>query len=156
MLVALHTYAIATQATNRFLWQDSHLLVTEQLSVHSEGDVVVGNSLIGVMLVAGGRSCLPITARVASRVASVIAMAGSAEVAATAEQTQLVNQNLGAILLLARFFVIPGTGLDLAFDEELSPFLHVVANDLCRAVECDEVVPFSLVSPVAVAVLLPV
>jgi hypothetical protein len=47
MLVALHTYAIATQATNRFLWQDSHLLVTEQLSVHSEWDVIVGDALIG-------------------------------------------------------------------------------------------------------------
>jgi hypothetical protein len=62
MLVTLHTYAIATQATNRFLWQDSHLLVTEQLSVHSERDVVVRNALVGVILIAGGRSCLPIYA----------------------------------------------------------------------------------------------
>ena len=28
--VALHAYAIATQATNQLLWQDSHLQETEQ------------------------------------------------------------------------------------------------------------------------------
>lgn len=36
--VALHAYAIATQATSLFLWQDFHLQDTEQLSNHSEGD----------------------------------------------------------------------------------------------------------------------
>lgn len=45
MSVTLHTYAIATQATNRFLWQDSHLLVTEQLSVHSKGFAVVATEI---------------------------------------------------------------------------------------------------------------
>ena len=121
-----------------------------------ERNVVVRNALVGVILIAGGRSCLPIAARVAARVASAIAVAGSAGVTATAEKAQFVNQNLGAVLVLARVFVIPRTSLDLAFDEDLSPFLHVVANDLCRAIECDEVVPFRFVSPVALAIFLPV
>ena len=38
----LHAYAITTQATNKFLWQDFHLQVTEQLSVHSERNILVG------------------------------------------------------------------------------------------------------------------
>jgi hypothetical protein len=52
-------------------------------------------------------------------------MVGRARFAATAQKTQLVDQNLRAIFLLARVFVIPGTTLDLAFDEELSPFLRL-------------------------------
>lgn len=38
--VTFHTYAIATQATNLFLRQDSRLLETEQLSNHSEGYLI--------------------------------------------------------------------------------------------------------------------
>jgi len=39
--VAIHVYAVATQATNRLLWQDSHLQVTEQQSNRSEWHVVI-------------------------------------------------------------------------------------------------------------------
>jgi len=35
--VTLHTYAIATQATNQLLWQDFHLQVTEQLLCAQNG-----------------------------------------------------------------------------------------------------------------------
>lgn len=48
--VTLHAYAIATQATNRFLWQDSHLQETEQLAMRSERDVIVADALIRVLL----------------------------------------------------------------------------------------------------------
>lgn len=53
--VALHTYAIATQATNRLLRQDSHLQETEQLSVHSKRNVVVCDALFRVVGSATGR-----------------------------------------------------------------------------------------------------
>ncbi len=53
---------------------------------------------------------------------------------------------------LAGFFVVPGPGLDLAFDVELGAFFDVVADDLGGAVEGDEVVPLGLVGPVALGV----
>ncbi len=52
--------------------------------------------------------------------------------------------------------VVPGAGLDLAFDEELGAFFDVVADDLGGALEADDIVPLGLVGPVALRVLLPV
>lgn len=48
--VAIHAYAIATQATNQLLWQDFHLQVTEQLPMRSERDIVVRDALVGVLV----------------------------------------------------------------------------------------------------------
>src|SRR6266700_6875820 len=74
----------------------------------------------------------------------------------TAQQCEIVNENFGPILLLARFPVIPSAGLDLALDQKLRAFPHIIANDLGGAVECDEVVPLRPVLPVSLAVLLAV
>ena len=43
--------------------------------------------------------------------------------------------------------VIPGTGLDLALDEDLRALLDVVADDFRGALEADEVVPLGLCRP---------
>ncbi len=87
-----------------------------------------------------------------------VAAAGGLAAAAArlAEQRQLVDEDLGAVLLLAGLLVVPGAGLDLAFDEDLRAFLDVVAHDLGGALEGDEVVPLGLVGPVAVLALLAV
>ena len=74
----------------------------------------------------------------------------------TAQQCEVINENFGPILLLARFAVIPCAGLDLALDQKLRAFPHIVANDLGGAVEGDEVVPLCPVLPVSLAILLAV
>src|SRR5258708_4348318 len=73
-----------------------------------------------------------------------------------AQQSEVVNENFGPILLLAGFPVIPRAGLDLALDQKLRAFPHIIANDLGGAVESDEVVPLRPVLPVSLAVLLAV
>jgi hypothetical protein len=74
----------------------------------------------------------------------------------TAQQGDVVNENFGPILLLARFPVIPGSGLDLALDQKLRALPHIVANDLGGAVESYKVVPLRPVLPVSLAILLAV
>src|SRR6266702_5081192 len=73
-----------------------------------------------------------------------------------AKQSEFVNENFGPILLLARFPVIPRAGMDLALDQKLRAFPHIIANDFSGAVESDEVVPLRPVLPVSLAVLLAV
>src|SRR6185312_10542961 len=82
--------------------------------------------------------------------------AGATAFAGLAEQGELVDQNLRAVLLLAGFLIVPGARLNLALDVELGALLYIVADDLGGAVEGDEVVPFGLVLPVALLIFLPV
>jgi len=52
--------------------------------------------------------------------------------------------------------VLPAIGGDLALDVELGALLHVVAHDLGGAVEGLQVVPFGVILPVALRILLAV
>src|SRR6202034_217264 len=72
------------------------------------------------------------------------------------EEGEFVAEDLGLILLLAAGLIVPGAGLNLAFDEDLRALFYVVADDLCGALEADDIVPFGLVGPVALGVFLPV
>src|ERR1700722_9079318 len=123
----------------------------------SEGNVVVGDSLVGVgILFMGGGTRPAKDFRVAARVAPAIAGASAFPTRNSAQQGQFIDQDFRAVLLFTGGLVVPGPSLNLALDEELSALLHIVADDLGRALEGDEAVPFGLVFPVAMAVLLPV
>src|SRR5580704_593093 len=101
-----------------------------------EGDVVVCDAGVGVVGLSGWG------AGVAGGVGlGVAAAAAFAATGAATEEGEFVDEDLGAVLFLAGFLVVPGAGLDLAFDEELGTLFDVVANDLGGAVEGDEVVP---------------
>jgi hypothetical protein len=117
-----------------------------------ERDVVVGNAYVGIV---GG----------VGRGALIVAGAGGFGVAAgggsfaarfAAKQGEFVAENLGFVFLFTAGLVVPGAGLDLAFDEELRSFFNVVADHLGGALETDYIVPFGFVRPVALSVLLPV
>ncbi len=114
-----------------------------------EGDVVVGDALVGVVGLGGGGAL-----RRSWRWRIGVAAAAFAAAAGLAEQGEFVDEDLGLVFLLAGLLVVPGAGLDLAFDEELCALLDVVADDLGGALEGDEVVPLGLVGPVALLILL--
>src|SRR5271170_5197373 len=122
-----------------------------------EGNVVVGDSLISVgILFMGGRTRPAKGVRVAARVSPAVAMAAVFPTGTAAQQGQFIDQDFRAVLPFTGGLVVPGPCLDLALDEELSALLHIVADDLGRALEGDKAVPFGLVFPVAMTVLLPV
>jgi hypothetical protein len=77
-------------------------------------------------------------------------------VRATAQQGQLVNQNLGTVSFLTGFLSSQDRVWILPSMKSWVPFFTSVANILGPAVEGDQVVPLCLIGPVSLAVLLPV
>src|SRR5580704_5408759 len=119
-----------------------------------EGDVVVGDADVGVVgLAAAGWGALVVAGGVGLGVA---AAGGPFATGLAAEQGELVDQDLSLVFLFAAGLVVPGAGLDLAFDEELRALLDVVADDLGGALKADQIVPFGLIGPVALGVFLAV
>src|SRR5580704_16990981 len=92
-----------------------------------EGDVVVGDALVGVVGLTGWRTLVE-AGRAGLGVAAAAAFAAATGCAA--EEGQFVDEDLSLVLLLAGLLVVPGAGLDLAFDEELGALLDVVSDDL--------------------------
>jgi hypothetical protein len=74
----------------------------------------------------------------------------------TAQEREVIHEDLGPILLLPGFPVIPRTSLNLSFDQDLRTFPYIVADDLGGAVERDKIVPLRPVLPVSLTVLLAV
>src|SRR5581483_5129408 len=72
-----------------------------------------------------------------------------------AQQHHVIDDDLGAVLLLTGFLVVPGIGAQPAFDIDLAAFLQVLAGDLSGALPGGDVVPLSAVLPVAVLVFEP-
>src|SRR5580704_311156 len=87
-----------------------------------EGDVVVGDALVGVVGLTGWRTLVE-----AGRAG--LGVAAAAAFGCAAEEGQFVDEDLSLVLLLAGLLVVPGAGLDLAFDEELGALLDVVSDD---------------------------
>jgi len=153
----------ARRKRSRKVWNSSSHAVLE-LSIGGdghdrklflEGDVVVGDAYVGVVgLAVAGRGALVVGGGAGFGVAATAGGAFAAGLAA--EQGEFVDEDLGLVFLFAAGLVVPGAGLDLAFDEELGALLDVVANDLGGALEADQVVPLGLVGPVALGVLLAV
>ena len=108
-----------------------------------EGDVVVGDARCRRSR-AGWLGCAGVAGGVGLGVAAAAAFARRR---LAAEEGEFVDEDLGPVFLLAGLLVVPGAGLDLAFDEELGALLDVVADDLGGALEGDEVVPLGLVLP---------
>src|SRR5208337_5399842 len=77
----------------------------------------------------------------------------SAGFPASAEQNQIIHQDLGPVFLLAAFLVVPGTGAQAAFDVDLAAFFQVLAHNFRGALKCDQIVPLGVVLPLAVLVL---
>src|SRR5271155_1434061 len=91
-----------------------------------EGDVVVGDAHVAVVGRIGGSALI-----VAGAGGFGVTAAGGAFAAGlAAEQSEFVAEDLGLVFLFATGLVVPGARLDLAFDEELSAFFYVVADDL--------------------------
>ena len=118
-----------------------------------ERDVVVGD-FRGLGVVVGCRGGALVEACRGGAGGTAVAAAGA--FFAAREKGEFVDDDLGAILLLARLLVVPTAGLDLSLDVEFGAFLHVVANDLRGAGEGDQVVPFGAVLPIALGVFLTV
>ena len=117
-----------------------------------EGNVVVGDADVGVVRWIGGSALI-----VAGAAGFRVATGRSAFTAGFAsEQGEFVAEDLGLVFLFAAGLVVPGAGLNLAFDQELSAFFNVVANDFGSALEADDVVPLGLVGPVSLSIFLPV
>jgi hypothetical protein len=117
-----------------------------------EGDVVVSDAYVRVVGLAGGGALV-----VAGSVGFRVATAGGAFASRfAAEEGELVAEDLGLVLLLAACLVVPGAGLDLAFNEDLRALFDVVADDLGGALKADDIVPLGLVCPVALGIFLPV
>src|SRR5271156_3681436 len=81
---------------------------------------------------------------------------GSRTAAATAvfratarQQHNVVDDDLGAVLLLPGCLIIPGAGLNPAFDVQLGALLHVVTNDFRHPLVRGQVVPLGAVLPLA-------
>src|SRR5581483_7281361 len=58
-----------------------------------------------------------------------------------AQQHHVIDDDLGAVLLLTGFLVVPGIGAQPAFDIDLAAFLQVLAGDLSGALPGGDVVP---------------
>src|ERR1700761_1079493 len=122
-----------------------------------ERDVVVGDA--GVAVVGWGLLRVAATllaAAAAALAATVAATAAAFTVAASADQDQIVDDDLGAVDLLAAVLVVPGARGEASFDVELVALLHVVADDLRGARVGDDVVPFGAILPLARLVLVAV
>jgi hypothetical protein len=70
------------------------------------------------------------------------------------QQGQLIDQDFGAILFFSIGSVVPRAGPDLAFYEGSRSLLHIVEDNLGGPVEGDEAMPFGLILPIALAILL--
>jgi hypothetical protein len=117
-----------------------------------EGNVIVSDAYVGVVGLAGWGALV-----VAGGVGFGVAAAGCTFASRfSAEEGELVDEDLGLVLFLAAGLVVPGAGLDLAFDEDLRALFDVVADDLGGALEADDIVPLGLVCPVALGIFLPV
>jgi hypothetical protein len=118
----------------------------------SERDVVIGDALIGIILsvrrlgLSSRRSIPYITPAIAGVPVAVFRTA--------AQEREVIYEDLGPIFLLSGFPVIPRAGLDFALDQQPGALPNIVADNFGGAVDGDEVVPLSLVMPVALAVLL--
>ena len=72
--------------------------------------------------------------------------------AASAEQNQVVGDDLGAVFFLAALLVFPGGSLQASFNIEFVAFLDVLAHNLGQALPGNNVVPFGAVLPFATLV----
>src|SRR3984957_5468848 len=107
-----------------------------------EGNIVVRDLSAGKFLVMRRSPLIEGTA-VGARTA-----AATAVFRATArQQHNVVDDNLGAVLLLPGCLVIPGAGLNPAFDVQLGALLHVVANDFRHPLVRGQVVPLGAILP---------
>src|SRR5580658_1620070 len=85
-----------------------------------------------------------------ARAAGVFAT--TAAFATSAEQNQIVGDDLSPVHLLAGFFVIPGAGAQATLDVALAALFQILANDFSQLLEGHDVVPLGAVLPVAVFV----
>src|SRR4051812_42626029 len=121
----------------------------EQPLIQLEGDVFVCDLGCGfvralVHAAAAGRSTFG-----ASAAGGLVVFAAAGLAASATEQYQVVDDDLGLVLLLAGLFVVPGVGAERALDVDGAPFLEVFAGDLGGALEGDQVVPLGAVLPLA-------
>src|SRR5579863_7439539 len=86
-----------------------------------------------------------------SRAAAEVSAPGA--FAASAEQHQVVHDDLGHVFLLAAGLVVPGMGAQAALDVNLVALLQILAGNLRGARPGGDVVPLGAVLPVAVFVL---
>src|ERR1022692_3152310 len=84
-----------------------------------------------------------------ARASTAFAAAGIA----SAEQHQIVDDDLGLIFLLTGFLVVPGIAMQAAFDVNLATLLQVLGGDFGGTLEGHQVVPLGAILPVAVFVL---
>src|SRR5216684_1511042 len=101
--VALHAYAIATQATSLLLWQDFHLQETEQLSNHSERNLV--RCSFAAVNLSGLRICRRRT-----------------------KKLHALRDNFGALALAAVVARLVLAGPQASFDVHLAALLRRVEN----------------------------
>src|SRR6185295_16470799 len=73
--------------------------------------------------------------------AAVAALRAAAFVAAAVEHLHGVGDDLGAVLLHARFLVVPAIGADRALDVDELPLLQILAADLAELAPGGDVVP---------------
>src|SRR5262249_28088388 len=71
----------------------------------------------------------------------------SIALAASAQQHQVLSDNLRFVLLFTALLVFPARGLEPALDVNLGAFLHVLADDFRQALPGNDVVPFCPVLP---------
>src|SRR5215472_16855926 len=71
------------------------------------------------------------------------------------QQTDLIDDDLGAIGSLASLFVIPGTRRDASLDIELGALLDIVAKNLGASRITHKVVPLRPLLPLAAFILVP-
>ena len=71
----------------------------------------------------------------------------------TAEQDQVAAHNFGHVLLLAAGLVVPGVGLQAAFDVHFAALLQIFAGNFRQALPQNDIVPLGAVLPLAALVL---
>src|SRR5580693_1989976 len=98
-----------------------------------------------------GRALVEVVAA-ASRGAARAFFEVSTAFAASAEQDQVAGYHFGHVFLLAAGLIVPGTGLQAAFDVHLAALLEILARNLGQPLPEHYVVPLGTVLPFAALV----
>src|SRR6185437_1179199 len=73
--------------------------------------------------------------------------------AASSEKNQIAGDNFGHIFFLSAGLIVPGAGLQAAFDIDLAALLQIFSGDLRQPLPEHNVVPLGAVLPLAALVL---
>src|SRR5882724_4424861 len=92
----------------------------------------------------------PLIEVVAAGDAARARFATTAAFAASAQQHDVIANNVGHVFLLTALFVVPRVGSDAAFNVDLAALLQILSSDFGEPLPQHDVVPLGAVLPLAV------